>query len=156
MEAFAVLTIAEIEEAIIARLGAELPYLRTCSSLGSFLARDPKEVAGLTPLCPAVYVVYQGAEYSHRMAGVQDRAMTFNAVALVRNLRGEPAPRHGQGVEKGVYEVLEDVRAALTGRDCGIQIDPLLPVSEQAITGARDLAVYGISFRTRCRTQIGD
>ena len=67
---------------------------------------------------------------------------------------GRPSPRHGAAGEKGVYEVLEDVRAALTGQDCGIAIEPLLPVSDKAISGSRDLAVYGIRFKTRCRAVI--
>ncbi len=80
----------------------------------------------------------------------------FTAIAVVRNLRGEPAPRLGLGTEKGAYEVLEDLRAALTDRDCGLAISPLLPTSEQALKGGgRNLAVYGISFKTSCREQIG-
>jgi phage gp37-like protein len=147
-------TIAQIEDAIVSRLASGLPFLRTCSSLADFFAADLAAIAGLTTLCPAAYVVYTGAEYSYKMGAVQEREMAFTVIAAVRNLRGEPAPRLGAAGETGVYEVLESIRTALTGQDCGIAIEPLLPVSEKAVSGSRDLAVYGIRFKTRCRAVI--
>ncbi len=105
----------------------------------------------MSPLCPAVYVIYGRGKYSQKMSGCQDREMIFGVIAVVRNLRGDPAVRHGAAGEKGIYQVLEDVRAALSGQSCGMDMDPLAPLSEEAVAGSRDFAIYEILFKTRCR-----
>ncbi len=143
--------ITEIEQAIVSRLSGALPYLRACCSLAEFLGRDAREVEELAILCPAVYVIYRQGKFSRKLSGAQDREMTFGVVVVVRNLRGDAAVRHGAPGEKGVYEVLEDVRAALSDQSCGVEIDPFAPVSEHSIAGTRNFAVYEILFKTRCR-----
>ncbi|MHC1727953.1 MAG: phage protein Gp37 [Syntrophobacteraceae bacterium] len=143
--------IAEIENAILERLRASLPYLRTCGSLSEFLGRDLDAIEEMAPLCPAAFVIYEQGTYSQKMSGVQDREMHFCVILAVRNLRGESALRHGSPGQKGIYDVLEDVRAALSEQSCGVEIDPLSPVTEEAVSGSRDFAVYEILFRTRCR-----
>lgn len=142
--------ITEIEQAMIEQLKT-LTYLRTCGSMADFLAEDIENIEEYAPLCPAAFVVYDRGEYSHKVSSVQDRDMVFNVLVVVRNLRGDEAARHGVAGEKGVYDVLEDVRGALTNNNCGVEIDPLLPISEEGIAGSKDLAVYGIAFKTRSR-----
>jgi phage gp37-like protein len=140
--------IAQIEDAIIARLKAQLTYLKTCDSLGDYLADEAEDI---TIRFPAAYVVYGGGTYSYATSGVQDREMMFWVRAMAKNLRGDRAARHGKGADKGVYEILEDARAALTNQTCGLQIDPLLPVPEEPVAGDEHFADYGIGFKTRCR-----
>jgi len=140
-------TVTEIEDAIIARLTAEIPYLKGCASLGQFLLEDIEEN---TLRYPAAYVAYQRGDYTYK-AGVQDRTMIFSVILVVRNERGDEAARHGQGAEIGVYRLLDDVRAALTDQSCGLAIDPLLPQSEQVIDGTDHVAIYGLTVSTRCR-----
>jgi phage gp37-like protein len=141
-------TIAEIEAAIVEELRSREPRFRVCGSLAQFLLKGIEDEA---TLCPAAFVAYEQGSYDHRMNGVQERTMLFNVFVMTRNARGDEAARHGRGDEKGVYELLEAVRGALTGRDCGLHIDPLLPRAEQAIDGDQHFSVYGISFETRCR-----
>lgn len=143
--------ITTIEQAIAGRLSSELPYLRTCGSLPDFLGRDTGTIEEMAPLCPSAYVIYRQGRYSQKISGCLDREMAFSVIVVVRNLRGDGAVRHGAQGEKGVYEVLEDVRAALTNQSCGVEIDPLAPVSEGAVAGSRDFAVYEILFKTRSR-----
>ena len=143
--------ISAVEEKIVSRLKSELSYLRTCDSLSEFLGLDLEELKELTPLLPAVYVVYEAGRYDHSMSSTQDVDMIFNLVVMAANLRGDKAARHGAGAVKGVYAILEDCRAALTEQDCGAAIDPLLPVDEQALMGDRHTAVYGMAFKTRRR-----
>lgn len=146
--------ITEIESAIIARLNAEIPYLRACGPVAEFLARDMENIQEMALICPAAFVVYSGARFGHKISGVQDREMVFSVLAVVRNLRKDGAVLHGAAGEKGVYDLLEDIRAALTDQNCGIAMDPLLPESEQAVIGSRDFAIFEIEFRTRCRFRI--
>lgn len=141
-------TIAEIEDAIIEELRSREPRFKVCGSLAHFLV---KEIEDAALLCPAAFVAYEQGSYDHRMNGVQERTMLFNVFVMTRNARGDEASRHGRGGDPGVYGLLDAVRAALTGRDCGLEIDPLLPKAEQAVDGDRHLSIYGISFETRCR-----
>lgn len=144
--------IAEIEDAIIGRLSASISYLRTCDSLSSLLQRDINAIEQIAPLCPAAFAVYKRGAYSHSISGALDREMVFGVIVAVKNLKGDGAVRHGTAGDKGIYDVLEDVRAALSGQACGIAMDPLLPVSEEALVGRRDFALYEILFKTRCRS----
>ncbi|MFZ2447496.1 MAG: phage protein Gp37 [Syntrophobacteraceae bacterium] len=144
-------TASQIEQAIIGRLAGELPYIRTLGSISEFLSRDIGVIEEIAPLCPAAYVIYGRGKFSQKMSGWQDREMVFGVIVVVRNLRGDSAVRHGAGDEKGIYEVLEDVRAALSNQSCGVDMDPLAPLSEEAVAGGRDFAVYEILFTTRCR-----
>lgn len=144
-------TLSQIETAIVARLAAQIPYLKTCGCLAEFLAKDLEDVEAIALQLPAAYAAYEGGEFEHRLSGIQDRTMTFTILAVVSNYRGEEAVRHGQGTEKGVYDLLEDIRVAISDHDCGVEIDPLLPTREGAIDGNQTLQVYGITFQTRCR-----
>lgn len=144
-------SLTTIEQAIIGRLSTTLPYLKTCGSLSEFLSRNVSEIEELSPLCPAAFVVYQRGAYSQKMSGVLDREMIFSVIVAVRDLRGDAAVRNGAAGDKGIYDVLEDVRTTLTDQTCGIDIDPFAPVSEEAVAGTRNFAVYEIRFRTRGR-----
>ena len=144
-------SITEIEQAIIGRLTDSISYLRTRGSISEFLGRDIAAIEEMSPLCPAAYVIYGRGKYSQKLSGRLDREMTFGVIVIVRNFRGETELRHGGAGEKGAYEVLEDVREALSGQSCGIEMDPLEPVSEQAVAGSRDFAVYEVLFKTKCR-----
>ncbi|MGD9505358.1 MAG: phage protein Gp37 [Syntrophobacteraceae bacterium] len=147
-------TAGQIEDAITERLKSQMPGLRECASLARFLTAKGADRDGERLLSPAVYVVYSRGKYSHAWNGVQDREMFFNVVAMVENLRGDVAARHGEGSETGAYELIEAVRATLSGEQCGLDIDPLAPVSEEAIRGDATMAMYGITFRTSCRFAI--
>lgn len=147
-------TLTEIEAAIAARLTAEISYLKTCGSLADFLARDAEGLEAMALQLPAAYVAYEGGEYDHSMSGVQDVAMTISVLAVASNYRQEEAVRHGLSLEKGIYDLLEDIRIALSDQSCGVDIDPLLPVREGAIDGTQSLQVYGITFQTRRRAAL--
>lgn len=141
-------TIAQIEDAIIERLKTQLTYLKTCAPLADYLV---DEIEDITIRFPAAYVVYSEGSFDHAMSGVQDRPMIFAVIVMAKNLRGDIAARHGQGAEKGAYEMLEDVRETLTGQKCGLDIDELLPLDEGPTEGTEAVAQYGIRFGTRCR-----
>lgn len=144
-------TITQIEDAIIGRLQSEIAYLRIVGSLAHFLADDIENIEEYAPLLPGAFVIYDHGTFDHKMSGAQDRDMIFNVLVIVRNLRGDSAVRHGAAGEKGVYDVLEDVRKALSNQACGIAIEPLLPISEEGVAGSKDISIYSIAFKTRCR-----
>jgi len=141
------ITITEIEDAIIEELKSEISYLKTCGSIGEF---EVDEIEELLVQCPAAYVMYDGGDFEEGAGEALDRDMTFSVIVVAKNVRGGDEARHGKGSEKGAYDMIEDVRAALTGNSCGLDITGLLPDREEAIAGDKEIAVYGIKFRTRC------
>jgi phage gp37-like protein len=142
-----VYTITQIEDAMITRLESQMSYLRTCEPLAEYLKT---EISDKTLLFPAAYVCYVGGTYHNRTGGTQDREMIFAVVVMARSFRNEEAARHGQGTEKGVYDLLEDARDALSGQTLGLSIAELQPIDEDAIEGTETEAVYQIRFRTWC------
>lgn len=141
-------TLTEIERAIVNRLRQQIPYLRECASMGSFLL---DEMEDLVLRCPAAFVTYQQGEYGYGTSGIQDRRMRFTIALVVRSERGDEAARQGRDPEIGIYRLLDDVRIALTDQTCGLSIDPILPQSERAIGGSEEISIYGITLQTRCR-----
>ncbi len=146
------LTITEVEQAIQARLVSRIASLRKVGSLSDFLMADLDDTALLSP---AAYVVFDSGSFTHGMARTQEISLTFTVVVVVENQRGNEAARHGAGSSIGVYQLLDDIRAALTNQTLGLDMEPLFPVSIQGIAGSESLAVYGITFETSCRDVIG-
>lgn len=137
---------------MVARLESQISYLKKCDSIGEFLIDDLDALAKQTP---AAYVAYQNGRYDHKTSGVQDRHMTLSVIAVARSFRSQKAARAGRGTsEKGAYDVLEDVRAALSDQACDLDIDPLIPVRDGMIAGTQSIAIYAIDFETRCRDTV--
>lgn len=142
-------TITDIETGIQAVVKAGLPYLKTVGPIGEFLSRTADEIA---ILAPAVFIAYEGGRYGDAGANyLMDREQTFTLIAVVRYGITQTKLLHGDTTHVGVYTILEDLRAKLTGADLGLAMDGLVPVEESAIAGDQALAIYGISFRTRTR-----
>jgi phage gp37-like protein len=140
--------ITEIEKAIIARLKSQISYLRTCASLGDYLKSKAEEQA---LNFPAAYVIYERGTYSRTVSDAQDKRIYISVITMTENLRGQEEVRHGFGSEKGAYDLLDDVRDALSDQTCGLDIYPLLPEEENILGGDENFAVYGIRFRSQHR-----
>ena len=140
-----------VESAIIAQLKAELPYLKNVDVLASLLADDSPDYA---LLAPAAFVSYTGGPYKRvGTSSTFDHFMKFIVIIVQRNFVSQKRLLHGTATSKGVYEVLDDVRNALTDETCGVAIQPLTPVDDQGLEATRDVVVWGFSFQTRARAQ---
>jgi phage gp37-like protein len=147
-------TITQIENAILSRLEAALSGVRTFGTLADFLAAKLDDIEAAALIMPAVYVVFDSSEYHYPLRAVQDRLMAFDVLVVVRNLRGDEAVRQGDGSAVGAYDLLESIRAALTGQQLALSIDSLIPTRERSVAGTEHLAVYSISFETRVREAV--
>lgn len=104
--------IAAIEDAMVARLKEALP--RTITRIDAF----PDDAGAYdfperdTAACFVRYdrSTYQAPVNSPRQAYAPERLLTFEAVLLVRSLRG------ADGGRIGAYDALEEIRLALQGR----------------------------------------
>jgi len=140
--------VAEIEQAIISELKTTLTYFKKVSTLAEFLQMSADNLAVLTP---AAYVTYAGGSYKPRGMTTDrfDREMQFAIIVVCRNPISQARLLHGTPVREGVYEIIEDVVAALKGRTLGLDIQPLEPLSDNAMDGDTVTAVYGITFGTK-------
>lgn len=91
---------------------------------------------------PAVYVVFDGADYEpyDRAGDNTTAALDYLVIVVARSLRGRA------DATAAAYEIIEGVRSALIG--CQIaDYDFLRPVREDLITTAGGVLVYGLVYR---------
>jgi len=143
-------TITEIEDAIIATLkvsemGAYCKKIDSYQIEGGDLEEQIRLFAGQLP---CVLVVYSGGDFEHLLSGVQDKSMTFSILLCAQSLRGKGEARRGL---VGVYQMLDDLRSALTNNVLALNIDPLLPTREAAEVNTKNFSAYSMEFKTRCR-----
>jgi len=143
--------ISDIEDAIITRLKKNLSYLKKAGPLSDFLKLQADNITTVTP---SVFVSYAGGNFSNPCmnTGLYDKDLVFAVIVVARSAVSQEKLLHGDGGSKiGVYEILEDVAKALKGETLGLSINPFQPISEDALDGTQTTAVYGITFRTKCR-----
>ena len=143
-------TVTEIENAIIQKLKEQLRDVRLIGSLGDFLIDEQEKNEGPQT---KIYVVYGKGNFTF-VSDAQDKHIIFTVMVKGTNSQGEEKARHGTQVKKGVYEILDEIRAILTGQTCGLNIAELKPVFEGAVGGTGTTAVYGIDFKTMCRFEL--
>ncbi len=146
--------ISTIEDAILARIaGAKLPYLRTLATYGGELG---DRLVESVRQFPAVWLAFKGAGNGRPLntAGSVYRVpATWVVFVAARNLRNEAATRRGDHVLVGAYQILNDVRALLTGQDLGLEIEALRPGRVRSMTSARyqaqGVSVYAMKWHTK-------
>ena len=143
-------SVKEIEDAIITKLKTDLSYLKKAGTLADFLKMDADK---LTLIAPAAFVTYSGSEYAHLCAStsVEDRKSQFIVLLVARNYVSQEKLLHGTTSKAGIYQMIDDTRVALKGQKLGLEIFPLLPVSDHAVDGNVNVAVHGIIFNTQYR-----
>jgi len=142
-------TITEIEDAIIATLKASEmgSYCRKIDSYqieGSELEEQIRLFAGQLP---CALIVYSSGEFEHPPSR-QEKKMKFSILVCAQSLRGGGDVRRG-GV--GTYKMLDDLRKALTGQRCGLEIDQLSPAREAAEINTKMFSAYSMELETKCR-----
>jgi len=109
--------LAEIENAILEAIRGSFTYLRTCEVAS---ARDFDAEGNLIVIPPAVLVMYGGAEgLAKDVRGLSYQANPrWVLLAAASNLRGALEEKQGDAAsgDKGVYDILDDLRALLAGK----------------------------------------
>jgi hypothetical protein len=133
--------IHELEDALVAAIRAAGIAARPYN-----LAPEDKDLERETSERPVALVVFGGAEaatgrtFSHR-SGMD---FFFHVYAAARNLRGIAATQavRGDAANPGIYHVLDGLRGALGGNAFGLLVQPMLFVSENAVSRTPRLNVY--------------
>lgn len=137
-------TILEIEDAILAALTAQMgTYVKTIESYQGHIEADLQDFAWRLP---AGLVMLRETGTEKPAAHSYNVKLVFMIIMADRNLRGNLEGRRGG---TGIYQMLEDVRAALWDQDLGLEIDPFVMLKEEALINTRELAVFAAHYQTR-------
>jgi phage gp37-like protein len=140
------LTITEIEDLLIARIKAELPYL---AEVSSYKGQLEKEIAELVLRTPAVLVSLQelpGEPASFAEFGALSGyalTYTFSLAVVCRDLRGEAASRRG---DTGAYRILDDLFAALRDHILDNGLQPLAYNKAEAILITKEVVIFAANY----------
>jgi hypothetical protein len=138
-------SVSGIEDQIIAKLKASAPLAAACQTIESYggqLDSLTREVAALSIFLPAVFILYSRSGFSEPANRSFDEEITFTAVVIDKNLRGLADLR------TGAYSLLGLVRAVLIDNNLDLDIEPIHPISVEAIWISEEMAVYGFDFKT--------
>lgn len=143
-------TITEIEDAIINTLEASAmnDYCKKIASYqleGGNLEEQIRIFAGQVP---CVLILYSQGTYTHRPNRQQEKELTFSILVCSQSMRGQGQARRGA---VGTYQMLDDLKAALTGNRCGLEITGLAPTKERAEINTKLFSAYSLEFKTTCR-----
>lgn len=148
----AMYTITEIEDAIISTLKSS-DMGAYCKKIDSFQIEGgdlEEQIRILSGNLPSVLIQYsESPSFEHSMSSVQDEDVIFSILVCSQSLRGAGEAR--RNISIGTYKMLYDLRKALSGKNCGLDIDPLLPQSAAAEVNTKSFSAYSIRFKTRCR-----
>jgi len=147
-------TITTIENAIVAALDVS-PINGYAKTIEPYAGQLEQEVGKSLLIMPAVLPVFAGDTYSEANAQntQYNRTCDWDVLCAVRNLRGDVAALQGAGsgatAEVGIYEMLDDVRAALVGNRLGLEIEPLRILYRRRIVASAKAFIYAVRFQTQ-------
>ena len=138
-------SVSAIEDQVIAKLKASKPITDVCPTIetyGGQLDSLTRDIPSLSIFLPAVLILYSGSKFSEPANRSFDEEITFSAVLVAKNLRGLADLR------TGAYQILALVRAVLIDNNLDLNIEPIHPLSIEAIWISEEMAVYGFDFKT--------
>ena len=151
-------TLAQVEDAMIALIKAQnFGYtLKTVASYAGELSGDADAIARVLLSFPGVWVTFKGEGKPISYDTQRKRWLvpaTFAVYAGARNVRGERFGRIGAAGEVGAYQIIEDQRELLLGKDLGLAIDFLNPGGIKTLFNStvkgNHLAIYAVEFTTK-------
>jgi phage gp37-like protein len=95
---------------------------------------------------PAVFVVFEGGPLSWVDGKNFKEDDTFTVLCCSSDVRGTGPLR--KDATSGCYRMIKDVLKTLSGKNLGIDIYPLQPVSIYPVMITNTVAVYGVKFKT--------
>jgi len=134
------LTITQIEDLLIARIRAELPYL---AHVDSYKGQLEQEISELVLRSPAVLVSLQELPGEPASFGEYELAYTFSLTVVCRNLRGEAAGRRD---DTGAYRILDDLFTALKDHSLDSNLTPLAYNKAEAMLITKEVVIYAASY----------
>ncbi len=100
------------------------------------------QIEKLTAPLPAVWAAYGGSVFTEAANRSFDDEMIFNLLVAAKDLSGRTA------AAQGAYAILEKLKTLLIDNNLGLDIEPIHPVSIDAILVTNRLAIYGFRIKT--------
>lgn len=145
----------EIEAIEDAFVGALQPLktagtVRTLETYGGQL--NVEDLADLTLLFPAVYVMWNGSEISE-LSRLDQLVARVTLIVCEQSLRGQAAARRGAPESAGVYTILEQTRALLHRKSVLSGWTPATLTREAPLAYDQEggIAVYEAVYRMKAR-----
>jgi len=146
-------SIGEIEAAVLETLQADptlASYVRTFDRLPWERVDELKK---LVKLYPGVLVAYAGGDDEDNVAGATDHAGRFVVLCCARNLRSAAAALSGEGGEKSIYDLLEDVFGCLQHSTLGIEIDDCRSLRVTPLVASPEIVIFSREFEIEWRKE---
>lgn len=132
--------IADTEQALIDAIKEVVPKFTVMS-----YPEKPDDVILKNPM-GAVFVRYDGSDYSSDTAHTVVRLVTFECIVVLRYLRNTVN-------QSGVYDVLDSIRGTVSrGRRANVR---WVPVDEGFLMNQDGIWQYGIRFQGKTTYQLG-
>jgi hypothetical protein len=141
---------ADYENAVLTALaGLKAPagYLQTLAGqAGQFQVNADGFVITTLQGFPAIIVEVVEANYQPNSITFYTQQVTINLYVVARSWRSQDDARSG---DTGVYQILEDIRAALLGNTLGLNIRAvgLEPFKEERLLADQSMVIYLSSYR---------
>jgi hypothetical protein len=144
-------TITEIEDAVIDTLRSSSDMGAYCKKIDSFQIESgdlEEQIRLFAGQLPCALIVASGGRFVHHPNRQQDEEITFSILVCAQSTRGSGEARRAT---VGTYRMLDDLRSQLSGKQCGLTIDPLMPGDWRAEVNTKMFSAYSIDFKTKCR-----
>jgi phage gp37-like protein len=144
------LTLAQIEDALLATLQVSATLGSYCKTIESYAGQLEEDLDTMVIRTPACFVMLSSSSAQARTNRQQEKFVTFSLLLLDRNARGNRAARRGDLASIGVYTMLHDAQVLLVGNTLGLtEFHPLLLQQETAVLNTKSLALYDAQYRSQ-------
>lgn len=140
------LSLTEIEDLLLARIRAELPYLLTVDSYQGQIDEKLLSDGQVVIRTPAILVLLKKTTGAPLAFGANEETYEFTLIVACRNLRGQEAARRE---DQGVYQILQDLRRGLWDYQLAPELLPLDFVQEDAFFVTREWAIYFATYTVK-------
>ena len=147
------LTLAEIEDLLLARIRARLPYLLTVDSYQGQIDEKALEDGQVVIRTPAVLALLKKTAGAPLAYGEGEETYEFTLIVACRNLRGQEAARRE---DQGVYQILQDLRRGLWDHSLAPELQPLDFVQDDAFFVTREWAIYFATYTVKQEVETDD
>ncbi len=135
-------TIKQIEDRIVEVLRDGLSAARTVAAYHGEISNITEDFKKFLKPLPAVYVLYSGSKFNETANRSYDEEVTYTIVVIAGNLR---APEKHMEI---AYQILEEIKGILIGKNLGLDIEPLQPLAIEALIVTDIFSIYAFDLET--------
>ena len=139
-------TITTIEQAIVDAVSADDWITDNVRTIGRYAGQMDDlmtEMPSTSVPTPALYVLYQGSEFTEVAIRSFDENKRFAILAIVKDVR------EGQTLRDAANEIVENLKRVLAENDLGLDAGPITPIRIDPVMVKAGYCVYSFELRFR-------